>query len=144
MRVQTGAAEEERISSRCQAEHRAWCGAWSHDPEITTWAQLCHSGTPICTCLKVAAGGSDFQLAWIYYWLRSSPLGYWQVMAHPQLLGAPQKKAAYLDNRPSLRENQEIGHGWSIRLISYMRPCQDWQRWLFYLMLKINTGSQGK
>ena len=46
--------QRETISSRHHAESRAWCGAWSHHPEITTWAEtkgqmlnwLCHPGAP--------------------------------------------------------------------------------------------------
>ena len=36
-----GAVEEgERISSRLPTECGAWHGAWSHDPEIMTWAEI--------------------------------------------------------------------------------------------------------
>ena len=35
----SGRTEGERISSRLCARHRAWCGAQSHDPEITTWVE---------------------------------------------------------------------------------------------------------
>ena len=50
-----GGEEEERISSRLQAELGAWQGAQSHYPEIMTWAEtksqslnvLSHPGAPI-------------------------------------------------------------------------------------------------
>ena len=60
-RAQVGGAgaEGEGISSRCCAERRAWCGARSHDPKITTWAETksqtlslpCHPGAPIMDVL---------------------------------------------------------------------------------------------
>ena len=32
--------ETERILSRSHAQCRGWCGAWSHDPGIITWAEI--------------------------------------------------------------------------------------------------------
>ena len=49
----------ERILSRLHTQSRAWCGAWSHDPEIMIWTkiqswmlnQLSHPGPPVLVFL---------------------------------------------------------------------------------------------
>ena len=51
----------------------------------------------------------------------------------PTGLGTPSTTG--MANHSGLRGNQEFRSGWLMRFVSYMRPdCQDWQRWLFYLM----------
>ena len=37
--VSRGAREERESPGRLPAEHGAWLGAWSHDPEIMAWAE---------------------------------------------------------------------------------------------------------
>lgn len=61
--------------------------------------------------------------------LSSSSLGHWQILAGPRLLGAIKKKISFLNNHKGLRDDQELGLGWRIRLISYTSPLlQDWER----------------
>ena len=51
--------QREREGSRLPAEQRAWCGTWSQDPEIMTWAEgsgLTHWATqapPSCLFFKI-------------------------------------------------------------------------------------------
>ena len=53
--------DRKRITSRLQAQLRAWCRTWSHDPGIMTWAkikswmltQLSHSRLPYSSVSKV-------------------------------------------------------------------------------------------
>ena len=68
-------------------------------------------------------------------WLRSSPLGHWMVLVHLQLWGTIKNKTAFLDNHKGLQDNQELGQGWMISLISCTRfTLQNWEWWLFHLM----------
>ena len=67
--------------------------------------------------------------------LRSSPLGHWQVLAHPQLLGVTEHVVGCLDKHKGLRNNRDLRQGWMSSFICYTRSfLQDWERWLFHLL----------
>lgn len=51
-------------------------------------------------------------------WLQSSPLGHWQVLAHPQLLGGTKNKDGGLNNHKALKDSKELRPGWLTRFIS--------------------------
>ena len=69
--------------------------------------------------IKAAAWELSFQSSHRRWWLGPSPLGHWQVLAHPQLLGAAKTQESGLDNHKGLRDNQELRMGWTIRFTSY-------------------------
>ena len=73
----------ERILSRLHAQHRAWCRAWSHDPDVMTWAeikswtlnQLSHPSAPKRkTILLQTFGLNTCLLVYLHWriWLRNS------------------------------------------------------------------------
>lgn len=69
------------------------------------------------------------------FWWRFSPLGHWQVLAHPHLLRTTKKKRTSLGH--SLRfEKQQTGRpSQAIRIITSKRlHLQEWLIWLFYLI----------
>lgn len=74
--------------------------------------------------LIVTAWMFGFQPACIGYWLRSSPLVHWQVLANSQLLGAPKNKEVSLISHKDLRHNQQLRQGWKIRFIFHTRPLR--------------------
>ena len=65
--AQVRARERENLQ---QAGHRAWCGAWSHNPEIMTWAeiksqalnQLNHPGAP---CINLLLKRKTLRGTWV-------------------------------------------------------------------------------
>lgn len=62
-----GPRERERNSSRLFTDRRAQCGAWSHHPEITTWAKLWVECSTNCATLappKSAHLDKLFTLLW--------------------------------------------------------------------------------
>ena len=78
-------------------------------------------------------------------WLQSSPLGHWQVLEHSQILGTTKNKDCSLDNHKGLRDNPELGSDWLTSFISYKRAvCQDYERWLSYLMFRNQLGETRK
>lgn len=63
------------------------------------------------------------------------PLWSTEVSSYSQLLETIKNKISCLNNHKGLRDSQELGQGWTIRVISYMKSLtEDWERWLFYLM----------
>ena len=69
--------------------------------------------------LKAAAWLTGFQQPESRCWLRSFPLGPWQVLVHSQILGVITNKIGCLDNNKGSKDNQELGNSWTIRFLSY-------------------------
>lgn len=81
--------------------------------------------------LRTAASRLIFKQPAARYWLRSSPLGYRQVLAHPPLLEMAKNKGS-LDNDKSLRKTPRV---WT-RLNDSSSPTRHHfiKKWLFNLM----------
>lgn len=78
------------------------------------------------------------------YWLWSSPKQYWRVWAQPQLLAPLKIKKAPRIITEVWQTTRRLGWASWWGSFTTWDLCQDWGRWLFYLMCSNQQRESGK